>query len=75
MAVWRSLAVRVRAANRFCWRNAGFLLDQQAKPFGMLKGAAFGIGHLVAESLRHSLQAKLVQTIQRQVVEQGHSPQ
>ncbi len=53
----------------------GFLLDQQAKPFSVIERPTFGVRRQVAKSLRHPLQAKLVQAIQCRVVEQCRSPQ
>ena len=53
----------------------GLLLDQQTEPFGVLKGAALGIGRQVQEGAGHSVQAKLAQSIQCRVVQQCFAPQ
>ena len=53
----------------------GLAFDQQAEPFGVVKGAALGIGCQFLESFGHAVQAKLAQPIQCRVVQQGCSPQ
>jgi hypothetical protein len=53
----------------------GLLLNQQTEPFGVFKGAALGIGRQVLEGAGHAVQAKLAQSIQCRVVQQGFAPQ
>ena len=53
----------------------GLLVDQQTQPFGVVKALALGVGRQIAEALGHALEAKLVQTVECRVVQQGLSPQ
>src|SRR4051794_4457495 len=41
----------------------------------MLESAALGVGRQVAKTLGHAVQAKLAQTVQCWVIQQGGSPQ
>jgi hypothetical protein len=52
-----------------------FLVDQQAEPFGVFEGAAFGVGRQIAEPLCHAVKAKFVQPVQCWMVQQCRSPQ
>ena len=51
------------------------VLEQDAGPFDMVERAALGVGGQIVQALGHAGQAKLVQSVDRRVLEHCPSPQ